>query len=108
MSIRITISDTVACKVAGVIADETGPQPFDFTLLAKRLNTEQLRQRLTDESGSMLEFIVGVATGWRGVKGEGGEVPFSEGALRELLLLPGLAQLTFDAYMASVGAKAKN
>lgn len=108
MSIRITVSDTVACKVAGIINDENGPQPFDFTLLARRLDTDALRARLSDESGSIIDFLLSVATGWRGVKGEHGDAPYSGDALRDLLRLPGLAQLTFDAYLSHVGAKAKN
>lgn len=108
MAIKITVSDTVAVRLQGTINDADGPQPFDFTLLCRRLDTEQLRDRLQDEGGRMDDFIVSVTTGWRNVRDDDGELPFTEGALRRLLRLPNLAQLAFDGYLRDVGAKAKN
>ncbi len=108
MAIKITVSDIVACKVAGELVGANGPEPFDFTLYLKRLDTERLRDRLTDSSGSMVDFLADLATGWKGVRGDSGEEPFSADALRELMKLPNLAQLAFDAYLRDVGAKAKN
>lgn len=108
MSIKITVSDTVRFKVAGTIADASGPQPFDFSLVARRLDAEQLRVRLDDSDTSIVDFLAEVVTGWQGVKGDAGELPYSPDALRQLLQIPGLAALSMRSYLADVGAKAKN
>jgi hypothetical protein len=108
MSIKITVSDTVKFKVSGTIANENGPTPFDFTLLAKRLDTDELKTRLEDSEASIADFLVEVVTGWSGVKGDEGELPYTEAGLRQLLKIPGLAALALRAYFEDCGAKAKN
>ena len=109
MSIRIQVSDIVRCTVKGTIADENGtPQPFDFAFLARRLDAEQLADTLNSDA-RIADFLAGIVTGWSGVKGADNDaVPYSEGALRQLLLIPGLARLMLAAYVADCGAKAKN
>ena len=50
-----------------------------------------------------------VAQGWAGVQGaEGSALPFSPEAFAQMLNLPGLEQLAFDAYLVQQGARAKN
>jgi hypothetical protein len=109
MAIKIQVSDIVRCTVRGTIADESGtPQPFDFAFLARRLDSEQLADTLNSDA-RIADFLVELVTGWSGVKNADNEaVPFSEAALRQLLLIPGLARLMLSAYVADCGAKAKN
>lgn len=108
MSIKITVADLVRFKVAGTIADASGPQPFDFTLIAKRLDTEALRAALDDDSVQVVDFLASVITDWQGVKGDAGVIEYSAEALRQLMLIPGLAALTLRTYLVEVGARGKN
>ena len=109
MAIKITISDTVKVKVAGTIADASGPQPFDFTFTAKRLDADTLRERLAPDSDEkMADFLRSVILGWQGVKGDDGEVAFTPESLAQLLKIAGLAQLMFLQYVVDCGAKRKN
>lgn len=109
MSIKITVSETVRVKVQGTISDGEGPKPFDFSLIARRLDADQLKTRLDEQSDALIvDFLADITTGWAGVKGDTGEEPYSEAGLRQLMKIPGLALLTFRAYLADCGAKAKN
>ena len=108
MPIKLTVSDTVRVKVAGTINDATGPQPFDFHIVCKRLDVETLKERLTSESETVADFLASVITNWQGVKGDQGEVPYSEASLRDLLKIPGLSGVALSAYVSDCGARAKN
>jgi hypothetical protein len=111
MAIKITISDTVGIKVRGTINNEAGvAQPFDFGLTCKRLDADQIRAELqSGEEASLTDFLVKVAHGWNGVKGDDDKpLEFSEGSLRELCKIPGVAAVAFRTYLSEVGAKEKN
>lgn len=109
MAIKITVSDTVAIKVAGTYNDDSGAQPFDFTLQARRLPPEDLRKRFQSAGETVEEFLLSVVTGWRGVKDDDGDVPFTASALQRLFRsYANMPELAFAAYMADIGAKAKN
>ena len=108
MSIRIKVSDTVRIACKGTIADVNGPQPFDFSFLAKRLDEKTLAAKLGESDSLISDFLASIVTGWSGVKDDNGEVPFSEDALRELMLTPGLSRIMFRQYLEDCGAKAKN
>jgi hypothetical protein len=111
MAIKIVISDTVGFKVKGTINDAAGvPQAFDFNLTTTRLDADQIQAKLkTDSEASITDFLVDVTSGWSGVRDEDGDaVPFTEGALRQLCKIPGIAGLAFKTYLVEVGAKEKN
>jgi hypothetical protein len=111
MAIKITVSDTVGIKVRGTINNEAAvPQPFDFGLTCKRLDADQIRAELASgEEASLADFLVKVAHGWSGVKGDDDKpLEFSEGSLRELCKIPGVAAVAFRTYLSEVGAKEKN
>lgn len=108
MAIKIIVSDTVLVRVEGTITNEQGTaEPFDFKLRCKRMDTTTLRDRV-DANVAWAALVAEVAEGWSGVKGEGGEVPFSADGLQQLLAIPGLAMLAANAYVRDCGAKAKN
>lgn len=111
MAFKIVISKTVKFKVKGTFKDEAGvDQPFDFTLTCKRLMGDELRDRFSNQSTeSLIEFFADVTLGWDGIKDVNGEsVPFSRGALGELLGLPGMPLLVVNTYLAEVRVKEKN
>jgi len=111
MAIKIVVSDTVKFKVKGTIKDEAGiDQPFDFALVAMRLDADQIQAKLRDGSeASVADFMVDVIEDWQGVKGSDDKpLPYTEDNLRALCRIPGIAALTFRTYLTEVGAKEKN
>jgi hypothetical protein len=111
MAIKIIISDTVGFKVKGSINDEKGiAQPFDFTLKCKRLNADEIKDKLQDQSEATLtDFMAEVVQGWAGVRDEDDKaMEFDTANFRTLCSIPGVAAIVFKTYMAEVGAKEKN
>lgn len=110
MAIKIVVSNKVGFKVKGSINNEAGvPEPFEFTVTANRLDTDAIEAATRGSEGTLVDFLATVLIDWKGVKDEDGTaIPYSEEALRQLCKIPGLAGLTFQAYFAEVGAKAKN
>lgn len=111
MAIRIKVSPTVQFAVKGNINDDRGvAQAFEFRLTCKRLNTEEYAEATRDADGrKLIDFMEPLIEGWSGVKDEDGkDIPYSKEALRELFLIPGVAQLAFATYTLEAGAKAKN
>lgn len=109
MAITITVSNTVTVAVKGTINDAAGiAQPFSFKLVCARLEQEQITAKLKSDD-SLIEFMVDQIEDWSGVKdAEGKTVPYSEAAYRQLCKITGVALVSFQCYMAEVGAKAKN
>lgn len=111
MSFKIIVSNTVKFKVRGTIKDESGADmPFDFTVTARRLDTDTIRDRLSDESESKVtDFLASVVEDWAGVKdADDKPIPYSEEALRAACRVPGIALLMFQTYFSETSAKAKN
>lgn len=111
MAIKLTVSNKVAFKVKGTINNAAGTaEPFDFGLTCERMDQDQYAAALRDLDGRPIaDFLASVTQDWTGVKDdEGKPVPYSEDALRQLCKIPGIAGVMFGAYVAEVGAKAKN
>lgn len=111
MTIKIVISDTVGIKVKGAINDAAGnPQPFSFGLTCDRLDAEQIKSKLENESDATItDFMADIAHGWSEVRdADDKPMPFSAEALRQLFRIPGVAGLAFRTYLSEVGAKEKN
>lgn len=111
MAIKIVISDTVGIKVKGAINDAAGnPQSFHFGLTCNRLDSEQIKNKLTSDSeASITDFMADVVQGWSDVRdADDKPLPYSADALRQLFLIPGVAGLAFRTYLAEGGAKEKN
>lgn len=109
MSFKLIVSAIVLIAVAGKIPDEAGiPRPFDFSLKCERKTATELRTIL-DKGMTMTEVARMVVRDWSGVTDdEGNEVKFSPEALEQLLNVPGMAKVIYDAYFDGCGAKAKN
>ena len=111
MAFQLIERNTVAVAIKGILNDAaTGkPQPFDFILHCQRMDLPTLQAALADKERSVRDFVCSVAQGWSGVTGaEGATLPFTEAGLEQLLNLPGMDALVFDAYLAQQGARAKN
>ena len=111
MAIKIVVSDTVGIKVKGTINDATAtPQPFEFRLTCLRLDSDQITDKLKNESdATIVDFLADIVEGWSGVRdAQDQPLPYSVDALRQLCKIPGVPGLAFRTYMAEVGAKEKN
>lgn len=113
MSIRIAIANKLKFKVKGTFTDDAGKDlPFDFTLTARRLDTDQIAEKTalgSDATNSVREFVKDVVEDWSGVNDATGQpLPFTTDGLDDLLRLPGVALLVFRAYLENNGAKEKN
>lgn len=110
MAIKIVVSPTLKFKVRGTIKDEAGvDQPFDFHLIARRLDADQIQSKLREGETSVVDFMVDVIDDWAGVKdADDRALPYSEAAYRELAKIPGVAQVAFRSYLTESGAKEKN
>jgi hypothetical protein len=113
MTIRITISDRAQIRVRGSNVNDVGAsEAFDFRLTVKRLDDDTLKSTMVDlaaNHGRINDFLADVVLGWHGVlDDQGDEVPFSAGALVQLLRHTGLPLLILKAYNNEVQAKEKN
>ena len=102
MAFQLIERNTVAVTIKGILNDATTgqPQPFDFVLHCQRMDVPALQAALANKERSVRDFLQSVA--------EGSTLPFSPEAFAQMLNLPGLEQLAFDAYLAQQGARAKN
>lgn len=110
MAIRIVVSPTVKFKVRGTLKGATGQdEPFDFTLICRRLDTETIGERIRDAETSVVDFMLTVIDDWAGVKDADDQpLAYTEAAYRELCKIPGIAQVAFRQYLSESGAKEKN
>jgi hypothetical protein len=111
MSIQTYIEDKVGFKVKGTYNTASGiAKPFDFGLTCHRLDTDELKDKLENQSEtSIVDFLVSIVIDWSGVLDATNKpTPYSEAELRSLCKIPGVAGIAFHTYLAEVGAKAKN
>lgn len=120
MAIKITISDKVGFAVKGHINDVDGKeQPFDFVLIAKRLDEDELNaaQALlvvdaakTGNHAAIHEKLAEIVTNWTGVRDDSdASLAYSPDLLRGLLKSHrGLGLLAWRTYIHESGAKEKN
>ena len=108
MAFKLQVRDVCVAKVKGEMPTESGStERFDFTLTCSRVTGSQLVEETKDVT--VTDFLRKKVTGWDGVLNEAGEpVPFSKAGLEQLLDVPGIPVLAYQAYLASIGAKEKN
>lgn len=108
MVFKLVVSDDVTIRVSGSLPDERGtPQRFDFSLLAKRLDTAELRETLSSED-LIEDWLQPRVHGWSQVLDEQGQsLPFSPEHLRQLLRIVGMPALIYAAYVQASGARGK-
>lgn len=111
MAIKIEIEDITLFPVTGFIRNSKGVnEKFDFQLKAKRLKLDEVQEKLHEGSDQTISsFLQEVAIDWVGVMdANGAKIPFSEDSLMQLFKIPGVAMLTYRAYLLEIGAKEKN
>ena len=110
MAFKLIERNTVPVTVKGKIADENGKtEIFDFTLICKRLGADALQDALKTEDRNVKSFMSDVVEGWKTVlDAAGAPADFTPEALEQLLDVPGVAALSFKAYLEEQGARAKN
>lgn len=111
MSFKLVISDKLKFKVRGTMKDDNGTdQPFDFAILAQRLDADTIRARLKDDAeASLADFLGHIIEDWQGIKdADDKPLAYTPAALAAVCKVPGMAALIFQTYFAEVGAKAKN
>lgn len=120
MAIKIVVADKVGFTVAGISNDADGNEvEFDFKLTAKRLKEAEIielqKNLMTDAAKSgnhtaVAEKLGELITNWSGPRDESdAPLAYSPAALTTLLeSYNGMGLLIWRAYLANVGAKAKN
>lgn len=111
MSIKIKVSDAVRFPVEGKLRDADGKEKdFSFELVMDRMDQEQFDQSLTDPDSKVSDLVPSKARDWNGVVDTDGKtpVPFSQDALKQLLLIPGLTTIVWVSYCKHAGVQAKN
>ena len=109
MAIKISVSPRVKFPIEGSFKnDEGADEPFKFSLLCKRLDAEEHRERAKADI-DYIATMVELTEAWFDVKDDSGKpLEYSEDGLRALLKRPGLATLAYFTYVRESGAKAKN
>lgn len=111
MAIKLVVSDTVKFQVKGVIRNAVGTdEPFNFSLICKRLKSEDIQARFRGEEELLLvDFFASITEDWAGVRdAQDAPAPYNVENLRALFQLPGIASLAFRTYMTECGAREKN
>lgn len=106
---KLVVSDTITVPVAGRLPDAAGNfVPFGFSLTARRLPADKMREVITNEELLTTDFLRSVVQGWSGVMDEAGSpLEFSPGALDALLNIVGMSNLLYAAYIDACGVKGK-
>lgn len=82
-------------------------QTFDATFTRK--SADQIKELQDREGMNDLQFCREVVVGWSGITDDGEQVPFSAGALEQVLQVPGAASAMVRAFYEAVGGlKRKN
>nr|WP_315237719.1 hypothetical protein [uncultured Albidiferax sp.] len=110
---KLAIEDILTVKVKVQILSGGVWKKFDFTLFAKRMDQDAVTNvHKVDGEQPVAEFVEKVATGWEGqrlvLNDDDTPATFSPDALKALLSVPGVAALTYQAYMRDLGAREKN
>lgn len=111
MSISIIVDNKVKFRVKGSFRNSEGvDKPFDFGLLCKRLDTDQIEAHKTPDGTYIYsDFMASVIEDWFDVKGENNQaVPYSAEAWQALCKTPGVSMLAWGNFMRENGAKEKN
>lgn len=108
MSFKLVISQALTVAVKGTIQDGASQLPFSFSLLATRLNSEELQALFTRCERRYADMLAEVVTGWKDVlTDDNAQVEFSTQGLRALTNTHGLAQVCWDAYNEACSVKGK-
>ena len=118
MAYKLTISDVVELPVKFTVNDAGKTVAHSFTLSARRMDQQLLRETLQDSSKLTRDVLHDQVTGWRGqrlvVDDNDAPAEFSTEAFACLLSLAGMESVVLNAYLAALAladtsaGKAKN
>ena len=109
MAFKLTIADIVEVPVKLTINDGNRSVMHGFSLRAKRMDQQALREVLQDGTRLTRDVLQDQLVGWSGqrlvVDADSGEpAPFSTEALDCLLSLPGAESIVLGAYLTALMA----
>ncbi|WP_394789113.1 hypothetical protein [Rhodoferax sp.] len=110
---KLAIEDILTVRVKIQLLSGGVWKKFDYTLFAKRMDQDAVTiTHKEDGEQPVAEFVQKVATGWEGqrlvLNDDNTPAAFDPEALKALLSVPGVATLTYQAYMRDLGAREKN
>ncbi|ODU07998.1 MAG: hypothetical protein ABS84_14910 [Rubrivivax sp. SCN 71-131] len=119
MAFKLAISDIIDVPVKASLADGGKKVTHAFTLHARRIDAEPLREALNDSSVLIGDFLREHVVGWgdqRLVLDEetGAPASFSDEAFAAMRSVPGIERLIFESYLVAAvaadgaAARAKN
>lgn len=110
MALKLVTRNKLRVPVKGSLKDEDGNTvKFNFVLLCKRLNQEQIDSVIKDHDQPVREFLESVTNGWEDVLAEDNQpLDFNKDNLATVLAEAGMPTVCFHAYLKEVGATAKN
>jgi hypothetical protein len=108
----LAIQNTVEVPVKFTLKEGKVNKLFAFTLIADRLEQDEITSRLEEKDRKVKDFMTEVITDWSGQKlvleEDGTPSPFGPEALAMVLNVAGVASVCFTAYFKECGAKEKN
>lgn len=108
MGFKLTISDTLEVPVRFTVNDGGKTVPHSFSLLARRMDQQQLRDTLQDNARLTREVLHERVTGWRGqrlvIDDVGEPAAFGPEAFDCLLSLAGMESIVLSAYLGALVA----
>lgn len=114
MAFKIAVANKVLVNVKGSFKGETpgSKVEYDFDLKMKRLDQEQINERVGSGSITIAGFIEELSEDWFRqsliLNEDDTPAAFSPDALKAMLRQPGMSVAIYQAYLAQVGAQAKN
>lgn len=118
MAYKLTISDVIELPVKFTLNDAGKTVAHSFTLSARRMDQQLLRDTLQDSSKLTRDVLQEHVTGWRGqrlvVDDNDAPADFSHEAFACLLSLAGMEAVVLNAYLGALAladtsaGKAKN
>lgn len=111
MAFTLQVAPLVQFCVSGTLRNEVGADAaFDYTLTCRRLDVAAYNAAINGKKyEEQVEALASLIAEWAGVHGADGEpVDCTPDAVRQLLGVPGMAQLVLDAYLLAANARAKN
>lgn len=113
MAFKIAIDNKVRVNVKGSFkgAAKGDKKEYDFDLVMKRLDQDEINERING-GGTIPDFVHELTEGWDRqrivLNDDDTPAAFSTEALAALLKQPGMGPAVYQAYLAQVGAQAKN
>lgn len=111
MALKINTSGTFFWPVTVSLPADGGTfEKATFDAEFKRMKVSEVEAMVGRVYTGELAGVAAVRTfwvGWRGIVDDGADVPFSEGALQQVLDIPGVANAVFEAFKEAMSGKAR-